>query len=106
MPTVFWDLQDRAFIYDEELPYFSDKDSGICHTVFSCYTFDWEYFKKGGLNNWYWLHYHHKDQRLKLRHVPKTSEFDLARYGAFEIIFKSPFTDYEGHKIAAYSRVT
>ncbi|MDM8086792.1 hypothetical protein QUV44_01010 [Parasutterella secunda] len=106
MPTVFWDLQDRAFIYDEELPYFSDKDSGICHTVFSCYTFDWEYFKKGGLNNWYWLHYHRKDQRLKLRHVPKTSEFDLARYGAFEIIFKSPFTDYEGHKIAAYSRVT
>ena len=87
------------FVYDEELPYYENKDTGICHRIFAYYTFDWDYFEKEGQSNWYWLHRHRKDKRLRLRAVPENGEFNPVRFGALEIIFKAPIVDPYGQKL-------
>lgn len=101
-PALFWDLQDRVFVYDEELPYYENKDTGICHRIFAYYTFDWDYFEKEGQSNWYWLHRHRKDKRLRLRAVPEDGEFNPVRCGALEIIFKAPIVDPDEQKLGGY----
>lgn len=101
-PALFWDLQDRVFVYDEELPYYENKDTSICHRIFTYYTFDWDYFEKEGQSNWYWVHRHRKDKRLRLRAVPEDGEFGPVRCGALEIIFKAPIVDPDEQKLGGY----
>ena len=96
-PALFWDLHYRLFIYDEEIPYYCDKDTSICFRVFSQYTFDWDYFQNQSKGNWYWLHCHKHDSELKLKKIAASNSFDTASIGALEVIFKAPIDDMEEH---------
>ena len=96
-PALFWDLHYRLFIYDEEIPYYCDKDTSICFRVFSQYTFDWDYFQNQSKDNWYWLHCHKHDSELKLKKIAASNSFDTASIGALEVIFKAPIDDMEEH---------
>lgn len=96
-PALFWDLHYRLFIYDEEIPYYCDKDTSICFRVFSRYTFDWDYFQNQSKGNWYWLHCHKHDSELKLKKIAASNSFDTASIGALEVIFKAPIDDIEEH---------
>ena len=96
-PALFWDLHYRLFIYDEEIPYYCDKDTSICFRVFSQYTFDWDYFQNQSKGNWYWLHCHKHDSELKLKKIAASNSFDMASIGALEVIFKAPIDDMEEH---------
>ena len=95
-PALFWDLQYRLFAYDEELPYYLDKNTSICYRVFSQYTFDWDYFQNQANGNWLFLHSHKCDANLKLRKITHTDSLDMASIGALEVIFKTPLVTPQG----------
>jgi hypothetical protein len=96
-PALFWDLQYRLFIYDEELPYYTNKDTSICYRVFSQYTFDWDYFQNQAKGNWVYLHCHKRDTNLKLKKMTAANSLDMATIGALEVIFKAPTDDMDDH---------
>lgn len=95
IPKFFWDGGRELFFYDEELPYYTHQDSGLCFISSKVYSIDIEPFINDGEGNWLWLHRHIHDKRLHLRLLPKFKSEILSQLGALEIVFKAPLTESE-----------
>ena len=96
-PALFWDLQYRLFAYDEELPYYLEKNTSICYRVLSQYAFDWDYFQNQLKGNWYYLHGHKNDVNLRLKKIKPSDSLAMAFIGALEVIFNAPTDDMDEH---------
>ena len=93
VPKFYWDGGRDLFFYDEDFPYYTHQDSGLCFINSKVYSIDIEPFINDGEGTRLCLHRHIHDKRLRLKLLPKFRSEILSQLGALEIVFKAPLTE-------------
>ena len=92
-PKFYWDGGSELFFYDEDLPYYTHQDSGLCFIRSRAYSVDIEPYLNEGEGNWLWLHRHIHDKRLRLKLLSEYKHEIISEFGALEIVFKAPLNE-------------